>query len=153
VSVGRSLRVALAGTVAAGVWAAVEPLLSRATGGYHRQARLIGGLVAPDGPWRATGLAVHLANGAAFGIAFDRLGGHGVCRGVLAAEAENALLWPLVGVIDRIHPDVRSGRWPPLERNPHAIAQEVLGHAVFGAVLGGLLSPGDSPRTSAVTFP
>ncbi len=58
---------------------------------------------------------------------------------MLAAEAENALLWPLVAVLDRLHPDVRSGAWPPLARNPHAAAQEVLGHAVFGAVLGGLL--------------
>lgn len=143
---GRTLRAALAGAVAAGCWAAAEPLLGRATGGYHRQARLIGGLVVPDGSWRAVGLAVHLANGAAFGIGFDRLGGYGVARGVLAAEAENALLWPLVAVLDRIHPDVRSGAWPPLLRNRHAIAQEVLGHAVFGAVLGGLLPPGDSPR-------
>ena len=119
-SVGRTLRAALAGAVAAGCWAAAEPLLARATGGYHRQARLIGGLIAPDGLWRAAGLAVHLANGAAFGIAFDRLGGHGVARGVLAAEAENALLWPLVAVLDRIHPDVRSGTWPPLLRNRHA---------------------------------
>jgi hypothetical protein len=137
--VGRAARAALAGAVAAGCWAAAEPLLGRATGGYHRQARLIGGLVAPEGSWRAVGLVVHLANGAAFGIAFDRLGGYGVGRGVLAAEAENALLWPLVAVLDRIHPDVRSGDWPPLLRNRNAAAQEVLGHAVFGAVLGGLL--------------
>jgi hypothetical protein len=139
VSVRRTLRAALAGAAAAGCWAAAEPLLARATGGYHRQARLIGRVLAPDGSWRTVGLAVHLANGAAFGIAFDRLGGYGVARGVAAAEAENALLWPLVGVLDRIHPDVRSGTWPPLLRNRHAAAQEVLGHAVFGAVLGGLL--------------
>ena len=137
--VGRTLRAALAGAVAAGCWAAVEPQLSRMVGGYHRQARLIGGVLAPDGSWWEVGMAVHLANGAAFGVAFDRLGGSGVARGVLAAEAENALLWPLVAVLDRIHPDVRSGAWPPLLRNPHAAAQEVLGHAVFGAVLGGLL--------------
>jgi hypothetical protein len=141
--VGRTARAALAGAAAAGCWAGAEPLLRRATGGYHRQARLIGGLVAPEGSWRAVGLAVHLANGAAFGVAFDRLGGYGVARGVLAAEAENALLWPLVAVLDRIHPDVRSGDWPPLLRNRHAAAQEVLGHAVFGAVLGGLLPRGE----------
>jgi hypothetical protein len=144
VSVRRPLRAALAGAVAAGCWAAAEPVLSRATGGYHRQARLIGRVLVPAGPWRAVGLTVHLANGAAFGIAFDRLGGHGVARGVAAAEAENALLWPLVGVVGRVHPDVRSGTWPPLLRNGHAAAQEVLGHAVFGAVLGGLL-PGAPP--------
>jgi hypothetical protein len=64
-----------------------------------------------------------------------------VRQGVIAAEAENAALWPLVSVLDRIHPDVRSGVWPPLAREPHAAAQEVLGHAVFGAVMGALIPP------------
>jgi len=140
-SVPRAVRVGLAGAVAAGCWAAVEPLLSRATGGYHRQARLLGGLVAPNGPWRAIGLAAHLGNGAAFALVFDRLGCAGVRQGAIAAEAENAALWPLVSVLDRIHPDVRSGAWPPLAREPHAAAQEVLGHAVFGAVMGALIPP------------
>lgn len=141
-SVRRTLRAAAAGVAAAWVWSAAEPLLRRATGGHHNQPRLIGGLIAPDGDWRQAGMAVHLANGAMFGVAFERLGGAGVCRGVLAAEAENALLWPLVAVLDRLHPDVRSGEWPPLLRNPHALAQEALGHAVFGAVLGGLVHSG-----------
>jgi hypothetical protein len=136
------VRAALAGAVAAGAWAAAEPLLRRATGGYHSQARLIAGLLAPEGDRRAVGMAVHLASGAMFGVAFDRLGGGGACRGVIAAEAENALLWPLTAVLDRLHPDVRSGAWPPMLRNPHAFAQEVLGHAVFGAVLGGLVRRG-----------
>jgi hypothetical protein len=142
VSVGRTLRAATAGAIAAGVWAAAEPRLRRATGGYHSQPRLIGGLVTPAGDWHRIGLAVHLANGAAFGVAFARLGGGGLWLGVVAAEAENALLWPLTGVIDRVHPDVRSGAWPPMLRNGHAFAQEVLGHAVFGAVLGGLVRRG-----------
>jgi hypothetical protein len=122
VSVRRTLRAAAAGAIAAGVWAAAEPRLREATGGHHSQPRLIGGLIAPDGDWRELGMAVHLANGAAFGVAFRWLGG-GVCRGVLAAEAENALLWPLTGVLDRVHPDVRSGAWPPMLRNRHAFAQ------------------------------
>jgi hypothetical protein len=134
----RTARAALAGAVAAGAWAAAEPALRRATGGCHSQVRLIGGMVAPRGRWREVGLAVHLANGAVFGVACDRLGLAGVAPGVLAAEAENALLWPLTRVVDRLHPDVRSGRWPPLATSTHAFAQEVLGHAVFGAVLGGL---------------
>jgi hypothetical protein len=139
VSRRRALRAAVAGAAAAGAWAAAEPLLRSVTGGYHGQPRLIGGMAAPDGDWRAVGMAVHLANGAMFGVAFERLGGHGIGQGVITAEAENALLWPLVAVFDRLHPDVRSGEWPPLLRNPHAFAQEVLGHAVFGAVLGGLV--------------
>ncbi len=135
----RTLRVALAGAAAAGVWVAVEPAIRRMTGGRHGQVRLLGGLVAPRGPWREIGLGMHLANGAAFGLAFDRLGLRGAGRGAFAAEAENALLWPLVGVIDRIHPDVRSGAWPPLATNGSEFAQEALGHAVFGVVMGALI--------------
>lgn len=138
-SAGRTLRAALAGAAAAGVWVAVEPAVMRVTGGRHTQVRLLGGLIAPDGPWREIGLAAHLANGAAFGVAFDRLGLRGAGRGMVAAEVENTLLWPLVGVIDRIHPDVRSGAWPPLARSGSEFAQELLGHAVFGAVMGALI--------------
>jgi hypothetical protein len=140
-SPGRTLRAAAAGVVAAGAWAAVEPALRRVTGGRHSQVRLIGGVVAPDGRWREIGMGIHLANGAMFGVGFAWLGLDGPVRGALAAEAENALLWPLVGVLDRIHPDVRSGAWPPLARSGSEFAQEVLGHAVFGAVMGAL-----SPR-------
>jgi hypothetical protein len=136
--VSRAARAALAGAAAAGAWALAEPSLRRVTGGYHSQARLIGGLIAPRGRWKAAGLAVHLVNGAMFGVAFERLGLAGVRAGVAAAEAENVLLWPLTGVLDRLHPDVRSGEWPPLLTSRNAFAQEVLGHAVFGAVLGAL---------------
>jgi hypothetical protein len=139
VSAVRTLRAALAGAAAAGVWVAVEPAIRRVTGGRHSQVRLLGGVVAPRGRWREIGLGMHLANGAAFGLAFDRLGLRGAGRGAVAAEAENALLWPLVGVVDRIHPDVRSGAWPPLARNRSEFAQEVLGHAVFGGVMGALI--------------
>jgi len=135
----RTLRAAVAGAAAAGAWAAVEPAIRRVTGGRHTQVRLIGGVVTPDGPWREVGLAIHLGNGAAFGAAFAWLGLAGVGQGILAAEAENTLLWPLCSVIDRIHPDVRSGVWPPLARSRAEFAQEVLGHAVFGAVLGALV--------------
>jgi hypothetical protein len=83
---------------------------------------------------------VHLANGALFGVAFDRLGGRGVRSAVVAAQAENALLWPGMLIVDRIHPDVRDGNWPPLARDPRVIAQEVAGHLVFGVVLGALLA-------------
>jgi hypothetical protein len=139
VSAVRTLRVALAGAAAAGVWVAVEPAIRRVTGGRHTQVRLLGGVIAPRGPWREIGLGMHLANGAMFGLAFDRLGLRGPGRGAVAAEAENALLWPLVGLIDRIHPDVRSGAWPPLATSRSEFAQEVLGHAVFGSVMGALI--------------
>ena len=67
-------------------------------------------MIAPVATGRSVGLAVHVANGAMFGVAFAGWASHGVRRGVLAAEAENVLLWPLTGVLDRVHPDVRAGR-------------------------------------------
>jgi hypothetical protein len=86
-------------------------------------------------------MAVHLANGAAFGLAFDRLGGRGVRQAMAAAQIENAVLWPTMAIVDRLHPDVRDGTWPGLAGNPRVLGQEIAGHAVFGVVLG-LLGPG-----------
>jgi hypothetical protein len=34
---------------------------------------------------------------------------------------------------------VRSGAWPPLATNGSEFAQEVVGHAVFGVVMGALI--------------
>ncbi|HSD01436.1 MAG TPA: hypothetical protein VLB81_03660 [Gaiellales bacterium] len=135
----RDLHAAIAGAAAAAAWIAVEPVTRRLAHGTHRELRLISGLLAGDRGGDRLGLAVHLANGAAFGVAFRRLGGHGVRRAILAAQAENALLWPGMAVADRIHPDVRSGAWPRLFPDPGTIAQEVGGHMIFGVVLGLLL--------------
>jgi hypothetical protein len=46
-------------------------------------------------------------------------------------------------VIDRVHPDRRSAEWPPLLSNGRVFAYEVVVHAIFGAVLGALLSEAD----------
>lgn len=126
-----------AGIAAAAVWAAAEPLLGRAVGTpWYSDRRLLGGLLR-TGPLGA--LAVHLGNGALFGAAFARLGGGGPLTGALAAQAENVALWPAMALVDRVHPDRRSGAWPPLLRNGRVFAYEVAAHALFGGVLGLLL--------------
>jgi hypothetical protein len=135
----RDIHAAAAGAVAAAAWIAAEPAIRRAVGGTHRELRLISCLLFPGRGGAGLGLAVHMANGAAFGLAFHRLGGHGVRRAVLAAQAENAVLWPGMAVVDRVHPDVRSGAWPRLLTDRGTIAQEIGGHLVFGVVLGALL--------------
>jgi hypothetical protein len=89
--------------------------------------------------WPAAGLALHLANGGAFGAAFERAGLRGVRAGVAAAELENLALWPALAVVDRVHPDRRSGAWPRLATSPRVACYEILGHALFGAVLGALV--------------
>jgi hypothetical protein len=132
------LRAAAAGVVAAGVWAAAEPGLRRLFGTPYTDVRLIGAPVSPP-HWRLVGTAVHLLNGAAAGVAFRRLGLRGWKAGVLAAQVEGAAVWPGMAVVDRYHPDRRSGAWPPLLRNPRVFGQEVAAHAIFGAVLGVLV--------------
>jgi hypothetical protein len=131
----------LAGVAAAAVWAGAEPALGRLFGtGSYSDIRLLGRMVTKGPLWWPTGLAIHLANGAVFGAVFDRLGAAGVARGVVAAQLENALLWPGMAVIDRLHPDRRSGEWPRLLSNGRVFAYEAATHALFGSVLG-LLYP------------
>jgi hypothetical protein len=131
-------RGAAAGAVAACLWSALEPLAARAlrTDGYG-DVRLLGRLVPGAGDrWPLAGAAVHAANGAAFGAAFALTGARGPAAGLAWAGAETLATWPGMWLIDRVHPDRRSGRWPPLFTNPRVFAQEALMHALFGLALG-----------------
>jgi len=139
------MRGAAAGVVAAAAWAAAEPTLGRVFGTPFSDVRLLGRSAVRGRAWPVAGLAVHLANGAAFGWAFERLGLSGARQGVLAAEAENLVLWPTLLVVDRVHPDRRDGTWPRLVTNRRVAAYEVATHALFGAVLGTLVR-GRRPR-------
>src|SRR5829696_2581613 len=132
------------GIAAATVWAAAEPLVGRVLGvPWYSDVRLVGRTVTGRSFWWPLGLAVHLANGATFGAVFAKLGGRGWKQGVVAAEVESVLLWPGMAVIDRVHADRRSGEWPPLFLNGRVFAYEVVVHAIFGVVLGALLSEAD----------
>ena len=138
------MRGILAGILAAGVWAAAEPALGRALGvPWYSDRRLLAGLLRV-GPKAAIG--VHLVNGALFGATFERLGFCGPVSGVLMAQSESLSLWPAMAVVDHVHEDRRTGEWPPLLRNGRVFAYEVAAHALFGAVLGSLLS---SPQEEA----
>jgi hypothetical protein len=135
----RNLTTAAAGAAAASAWIAAEPLARRAcgTGGYS-VVRLLGRPLARR-RWRAAGIALHLANGAAAAIVFDRAGFRGWKPAVAAFQLEGAVTWPGMALADRVHPDRRSEDWPPLFRNPSVFAHEAFGHLVFGLVLGLLL--------------
>ena len=134
------VRGAMAGVVAAAVWVAAEPLGQRVFRTRYSIVRLLGAFLTSRPPWRRLGIAVHLANGAFFGAIFGRLNGGGWRQGLVAAELENLVLWPAMALVDRIHPDRRSGSWPPLMSNPRIFAYEATMHALFGVVLG-LLHP------------
>jgi hypothetical protein len=118
-------RAAAAGAVAAAVWGLQEPLDQRVFGCDYSDVLAVGlGR-------RSLGFVVHMANGALFGVAFDTvrrrvdLDQRRLALGM--AVAEHAVLWPLVGVVDR-----------DLVTSPRAYAQATYRHALFGFVQGRL---------------
>jgi xanthosine utilization system XapX-like protein len=122
---------ALAGAAAAAVWAAQQPLDKRAFGCDHDDVELLGKLVTRDSGWQATGLAIHMANGAAFGAVYALLRplipGPPQLAGVSAGLTEHLATWPLTALVDR-----------DLAGNRRAFAQSAWRHALFGLVLGEL---------------
>ena len=133
------MRGAFAGAIAAALWAAAEPALGRAFGTPFSDVRLLGRMATRGRLWPIAGTILHVGNGAAFGWAFERLGGKGIRRGLVVAEIENLVLWPAMAIVDRVHPDRRDGTWPPLLADPRSFAYEATTHALFGATLGALV--------------
>jgi hypothetical protein len=133
------LRGAAAGTAAAAAWAAAEPLVGRMFATPYSDVRLLGRVVTKGRLWPVAGLALHVANGAAFGALFERLGGRGWKQGLVAAQVENAVFWPGMALVDRLHQDRKSGAWPPLVRSCRVFAYEASVHGIYGAILGALL--------------
>ncbi len=134
----RCLRGSVAGALAAAVWAAQQPVDKRVFGSSYDDVELLGKAVTQGGGWRVAGIALHVANGAAFGAVYAplraRLGLPGVPAGIAAGLIEHVGLWPLVRVTDRFHPARHE-----LERltgNRAAFAQATWRHLLFGAVLG-----------------
>jgi hypothetical protein len=134
----RSLNGALAGGVAAGLWAVQQPLDKRVGGSTYDDVELLGKLITRGPAWPAAGAAMHVANGALFGAVYAQirpfLPGPPVVRGLLAAQVENFGLFPLGAVVDRVHP--ARDELAPLGGNARALAQATWRHAIFGAVLG-----------------
>ena len=136
-------RTARAGAVAALAWGAVEPIDKRVFRNDYSDVAMLGKLATRTRAWPLAGLGMHAANGAVFGLALD-----GVRRrtsqpprrlALLLALAENFALFPLAYVVDRKHPARGGPGLAPLF-TPRGLAQETARHAVFGIVLGRLLS-------------
>jgi len=136
----RTLRGALAGAVAAGVWAAQQPLDVRVFGVAYDDTELLGKAVTRRAAWPLVGAAVHVANGALFGAVYANVAPRvplpSWSRGPAAAMAEHVATWPLVGLADRFHP--ARADMPRLAGNPAAFAQATWRHLLFGVVLGEL---------------
>lgn len=92
---------------------------------------------------RAAGTLIHSINAANLAVAYalfahDRLPGPPWWRGVLFANVENALLYPLTK-LENHHPGVRDGQ---IDRywTRTAFLQAVARHVAYGAVLGSTYS-------------
>jgi hypothetical protein len=140
VKLQRSLGGAVAGSLAAAVWAAQQPLDKRLFDSDYDDVELLGKLVTRGDQWPVAGLALHAGNGALFGAVYSQLRpfvpGPPVAAGVLAGLAEHVALWPLGRLIDRYHPARKE--LVPLTGNARAFAQAAWRHALFGLVLGGV---------------
>jgi hypothetical protein len=141
IDTGQTLRGALAGAVAAGVWAAQQPLDKRVFDVAYDDTELLGKLVTRRTvPARIVGTAMHLANGALFGAMYanvaPRLPLPSWARGPAAGLVENFTTWPLAVLSDRFHP--ARGDLPALSGNRAALAQATWRHLLFGIVLGEL---------------
>jgi hypothetical protein len=119
------VRAAAAGAVAALVWGLQEPLDRRVFGCDYSDVLFLGR------GRRSLGFAVHMANGALFGIAFDaarrRVDVDQRRLALALALGEHMALWPFISLVDR-----------DLVTSPRAFAQATYRHALFGFVLGRL---------------
>ena len=130
------MRGAVVGAIAAGIWNAYDPLLKRAFDTPYADSEVLGPFITTGEHEWVANLVTHMGGGFAFGLLFERLGGHGVKQGVAAAVVENTALWPLIGLLEPLHPKRKSGEWPPLLTNRRAFAAATAGHAIFGVLLG-----------------
>jgi hypothetical protein len=138
---GRGRAIA-AGTAAAAVWGLQEPLDRRLIGCDYSDVAVLGKALTNGSAWWPVGFALHLVNGALFGLAFHevrrRRPAHPRALAVGMALGEHVALYPLCYVADRFHPRRGEPGVPPLLRNRRAFAQATWRHAVFGVVLGRL---------------
>jgi hypothetical protein len=135
------IRSAVAGAVAAGVWAAQEPLDQRLFRYDYSDVALLGKLVTRGPHWRRVGLGLHMANGAVFGLVYhearSRLRIDPQRLAVGMATAEHLTLFSLGALVDRYHPARGEPGLPPI-LTKRAFVQATWRHAVFGWTLGKL---------------
>jgi len=144
----RTLRGAVAGAAAAGVWAAQSPLDQRVFGVRYDDTELLGKALTRGPAWRALGNGAHLANGALFGAVYANaapsLPVPAWARGPLAAIVQGTAMWPLTLAVERIHP--ARGDLPRLWGSRPAFLLMIWRHLLFGTLLGELerrLNPPD----------
>ncbi|MDP2712111.1 MAG: hypothetical protein Q8O56_12920 [Solirubrobacteraceae bacterium] len=136
----KTVRGAVAGAVAAGVWLAQQPLDKPIFGVDYDDSELLGKAFTRGPAWPVVGAVAHLGNGALFGAVYanvaPRMALPSWSRGPLAGLAEHLATWPLTVAVDRLHP--ARDELPRLAASPRAFAQGTWRHLLFGVVLGEL---------------
>jgi hypothetical protein len=115
-----------------------EPLDKRLFNCEYDDIEILGKLMTRGEEWRRIGTALHIQNGAMFGIVYAQLRpllpGPAPVQGLIFGLAEHLVSWPATALIDRYHPARKE--MPKLFGNRAAFAQATIRHAVFGLVLG-----------------
>ena len=155
----RTLRGAVCGAVAAAVWALQQPLDKLVFSSRYDDVELLGRAVIRGDSWYPAGLALHMGNGALFGMAYANVAPvlplPPMLRGPAAGLTEHLALWPLVALTDRLHPARK--HLPELGGSRRVFAQAAWRHLLFGLVLGELerrlnAEPEPAPLQPAAEF-
>jgi hypothetical protein len=133
-----SLRGGVAGAVATVVMTLEQPLDKRLFDSRYDDVEILGKLFTRGDHWRPIGFALHVQNGALFGVAYTRLKpslpGPAVLRGLLVGLVEHVAAWPLTIGVRPLPPCPRGAA--EARDQPRAFGQATIRHAVFGIVLG-----------------
>ena len=134
----RALNGAIAGGLAAAVWAAQQPIDKRVFDYGYDDVEFLGKAVTTGPGWQSVGVALHVQNGMAFGAAYAALRpllpGPPVACGLAAGLVEHLVTWPLGRFADSHHP--ARGQLTPLGTSGRSFAQATWRHLLFGLVLG-----------------
>jgi hypothetical protein len=139
-------RAVAAGLAAGGAFLAAVWADSKWSSHPFNDLKLVGQMLTTRSPlWQIQGLMSHFGFSAIMGaiyahVAYSKLPGPGVLRGLLFLQIENSLLYPVAPIIDKIHAGMRRGQLPPL-LNWKTFWGQMLRHVAFGAVLGMLYKP------------
>jgi hypothetical protein len=136
----RTLKGALAGGVAAAIWAFQQPIDKLVFRSRYDDVELLGRAVRPGAGWYRVGLMLHAQNGALFGAFYANVAPAlpiaPELRGPAVALAELFATWPLAALSDRFHP--ARAQLPVLSGNRRAFAQAFWRHLLFGYIVGEL---------------
>ena len=135
------LKAIAAGSAAALVWGALEPLDRRLFRHDYSDIAVLGKAFTRGSGWRPLGFAIHAVNGAIFGAAYYEIAKR-VSRdprrlAVELALLEHVTLFSTGVLVDRHHP-LRGEPGVATLFCPQAFAQATVRHALFGVVLGAL---------------